>query len=46
MKNNNGQVKGLGLGLFYVKQAVDAHGWKIELFSTEGEGSTFIISIP
>jgi two-component system phosphate regulon sensor histidine kinase PhoR len=46
MKNNNGQVKGLGLGLFYVKQAVDAHGWKIELSSTEGEGSTFIISIP
>jgi two-component system phosphate regulon sensor histidine kinase PhoR len=46
MKNNNRQVKGLGLGLFYVKQAVDAHGWKIELSSTEGEGSTFIISIP
>jgi two-component system, OmpR family, phosphate regulon sensor histidine kinase PhoR len=46
MKNNNGQVKGLGLGLFYVKQAVDAHGWKIEVLSTPGEGSTFIISIP
>ncbi|HEY4209631.1 MAG TPA: HAMP domain-containing sensor histidine kinase [Puia sp.] len=46
MKNNNGQVKGLGLGLFYVKQAVDSHGWKVELFSTEREGSSFIISIP
>jgi len=46
MKNNNGQVKGLGLGLFYVKQAVDAHGWKIEIISTEGKGSEFIISIP
>jgi len=46
MKNNNGQVKGLGLGLFYVKQAVDAHGWKIELVSVVGEGSSFIISIP
>jgi two-component system phosphate regulon sensor histidine kinase PhoR len=46
MKSNNGQVKGLGLGLFYVKQAVDAHGWKIEIISTEGEGSDFIISIP
>ncbi len=46
MKNNNGQVKGLGLGLFYVKQAVDAHGWKIDVHSLEGEGSTFIISIP
>ena len=46
MKSNHGQVKGLGLGLFYVKQAVDAHGWKVELNSTEGEGSEFIISIP
>ncbi|MDO6429258.1 HAMP domain-containing sensor histidine kinase [Flavitalea sp. BT771] len=46
MKNNHGQVKGLGLGLFYVKQAVDAHGWKIELDSKEEEGSEFIISIP
>jgi two-component system phosphate regulon sensor histidine kinase PhoR len=46
MKNNNGQVKGLGLGLFYVKQAVDAHGWKIEIVSIEGKGSEFIISIP
>jgi len=46
MKNNNGQVKGLGLGLFYVKQAVDAHGWKIDIFSEEGEGSEFVITIP
>lgn len=46
MKNNNGQVKGLGLGLFYVKQAIDAHGWKIEIFSEEGEGSEFVITIP
>jgi len=45
MKNNNGQIKGLGLGLFYVKQAVDAHGWKIEIISIEGEGSDFVISI-
>jgi len=46
MKNNNGQIKGLGLGLFYVKQAVDAHGWKIEIISIEGEGSEFVISVP
>lgn len=46
MKNNNTQVKGLGLGLFYVKQAVDAHGWRIEIFSEEGSGSEFVISIP
>jgi two-component system phosphate regulon sensor histidine kinase PhoR len=42
----NGQVKGLGLGLFYVKKAVDAHEWKIELDSREGGGSSFIITIP
>jgi len=39
-------VKGLGLGLFYVKQAVDAHSWGIDIVSGEGQGSTFIISIP
>lgn len=39
-------VKGLGLGLFYVKQAVDAHNWSIDIVSGEGQGSTFIISIP
>ena len=39
-------VKGLGLGLFYVKQAVEAHGWTIDIVSEEGRGSTFIISIP
>ena len=43
---NNEQVKGLGLGLFYVKQAIDAHGWEIDIASVEGAGSTFIITIP
>jgi two-component system phosphate regulon sensor histidine kinase PhoR len=42
----NGTVKGLGLGLFYVKQAVDAHSWKIDITSVAGEGSTFTITIP
>jgi two-component system phosphate regulon sensor histidine kinase PhoR len=40
------RVKGLGLGLFYVKQAVDAHGWSIDIVSEQQKGSTFIISIP
>ena len=39
-------VKGLGLGLFYVKQAVDAHNWQIDITSAAGEGSTFTITIP
>ena len=46
MQNSNSQVKGLGLGLFYVKQAIAAHNWKIDIESAEGKGSTFIISIP
>jgi len=46
IRHHNEQVKGMGLGMFYVKQAIDAHDWKIDLTSTEGEGSTFMISIP
>ncbi|WP_295128751.1 HAMP domain-containing sensor histidine kinase [uncultured Chitinophaga sp.] len=46
IKNNNQQIKGLGLGLYYVKQGVDAHNWKISVQSAPGEGSIFIITIP
>lgn len=38
-------VSGLGLGLFYTKQCVEAHEWKIKLESREGIGSTFTIVI-
>jgi two-component system phosphate regulon sensor histidine kinase PhoR len=41
-----GQVKGLGLGLYYVKQAIEAHNWKIDIASEEGTGSIFTITIP
>ena len=39
------RAKGLGLGLFYVKLAVDSHRWKINVRSVQGEGSVFTISI-
>jgi two-component system phosphate regulon sensor histidine kinase PhoR len=39
-------VKGFGIGLSYVKQIVRAHHWKLDLESTLGKGSTFIITIP
>jgi signal transduction histidine kinase len=32
-------VKGFGLGLFYVKKICDAHGWKLRLESEPGKGT-------
>jgi two-component system, OmpR family, phosphate regulon sensor histidine kinase PhoR len=39
-------VKGFGLGLFYIKSICDAHGWKIEVDSQPGQGSSVSIQIP
>jgi two-component system phosphate regulon sensor histidine kinase PhoR len=38
-------VKGFGLGLFYVKGIVDAHGWTIACQSELGKGTTIAITI-
>lgn len=38
-------VKGFGLGLFYVKNICDAHGWDIDIKSDEGIGTELVISI-
>lgn len=37
---------GLGLGLYYVKQSLEAHGWTMDLHTHPGEGSEFLICIP
>jgi len=39
-------VKGFGIGLFYVKSIIEAHGGKIKLHSDLDKGSTFTIFMP
>jgi len=39
-------VKGFGLGLYYVKTICDAHKWDIGIISKSGKGTTFVIEIP
>lgn len=40
---NRQDVRGYGIGLYYVKSIIDKMGWDIEAKSTEGEGSVFTI---
>ncbi|MDE5988385.1 MAG: HAMP domain-containing histidine kinase [Duncaniella sp.] len=40
---NRQDVRGYGIGLYYVKSILDRMGWAIEVKSTEGEGSVFTI---
>lgn len=40
---NRSDVRGYGIGLFYVKSIVDRHGWHIEAESKLGKGSRFTI---
>src|SRR5205085_12549535 len=37
---------GLGLGLFICQQLVTAHGGRMDVRSTEGEGTTFTVWLP
>lgn len=39
-------VKGFGLGLFYVKNICNAHHWKLKLESETGKGTQVTIKIP
>ncbi len=39
-------AKGFGLGLYYTRNAVKSHGWKINLESKEAEGTIIRIIIP
>ena len=39
-------VKGFGIGLYYVHQICRSHGWKISLESQEGQGTVVNLFIP
>jgi len=45
-KGNIHNTKGLGLGLFYIKQLVEVYKGKIKVESEEGKGALFLITIP
>jgi PAS domain S-box-containing protein len=40
------QVSGMGVGLYVVRQIVELHGGQVAVESTEGQGSTFTITLP
>lgn len=44
--NARTEFEGTGFGLTIVKKIVERHHWKMELDSTPGIGSTFIVRIP
>ncbi len=42
----DGRYQGLGVGLFIVKQIIEAHGGKVSVKSVLGKGSKFTIDLP
>lgn len=43
---NAHNIKGHGLGLNYVKKVIEKHGGQIAVYSKQGQGTEFIISLP
>lgn len=44
--SNSVQINGLGLGLYVVREIINLHNGTVAVVSTEGKGSTFIITLP
>jgi signal transduction histidine kinase len=46
--SNSQQIsaKGIGIGLYVVRQIVELHGGRVEVESTENVGSTFTVWLP
>ena len=43
---DHGPSEGLGLGLFIASEIVTSHGGIIEVISTQGHGTTFVVRLP
>jgi signal transduction histidine kinase len=43
---NSRREQGFGLGLTTVKNIVEGHGWRIQVASQVGKGTTFTVRIP
>ena len=39
-------TRSVGLGLYIVKEIVEAHAGSLEVRSPEGEGTTFVVTLP
>ncbi|HEX8434480.1 sensor histidine kinase [Archangium sp.] len=46
VSRRNGRRSGLGLGLFIVRELVEAHGGQVSVRSSEEEGTTFTVLLP
>lgn len=42
----NRQIRGMGIGLYVVKEIVERHGGTVTVESAEGQGSTFSVRLP
>jgi signal transduction histidine kinase len=45
-RHGRGQSRGLGLGLFIVRELVRAHGGTVEVLSSDADGTTFSVELP
>jgi signal transduction histidine kinase len=45
-RHGRDQSRGLGLGLFIVREIVNAHGGTVEVSSSEAAGTTFVVRLP
>ncbi|PKN11270.1 MAG: hybrid sensor histidine kinase/response regulator [Deltaproteobacteria bacterium HGW-Deltaproteobacteria-4] len=44
--HHSGQVRGFGLGLYYVREFVHTHGGTIQVVSSPGAGTTVTVTLP